>query len=261
MVGDEVTVHTLGGLCERFGLVVKHFEEDPPDPKTEKVEIPFGQDIDITDMLGEVAFSNRSMRIDFLALCGGEEFHALVSEVAGYLHGRRALFELSFDPGYYYEGRFTVTDVDYSDRRFGAFTLQVDVDPWKIQPDREYTFNAYPAVTKSFESGRKPARPEVTTQQDVYVTFAGDTETFPEGTHSSANLAFTWGTNVVTFQCKDWWFYQTGNTLVVNDEFISSDGEGIVILDDEVVRAFSSPVLTLDDDKQMVTVRYSWRDI
>lgn len=261
MVGDEVVFGTVP-LCATYNLVVKHFEEDPPDPKTEKVEIPFGEDVDITDAFGEVAFSNRSMTIDFLAMCGGDEFRALVSEIMAMLHGQRSTFELSQDPDYTYQGRFQMTDVDYSDSRFGSFSLEVDVDPWKIRPDREYTFNAYPAVTRTFESGRKTVRPEVTTLQDVYVTFKGETETFPEGTHSSVNLAFTWGSNPVTFRCKDWWFYQTGNTLVVNDPYISYEaGTETIVLADEIISAFSSPTLTLDDSKQMVTVRYSWRDI
>lgn len=261
MVGDEVTFGSIP-LCETYGLVVKHFEDEPPEPKTEVVEIPFGEDVDITDAFGEVNFSPYTMTIDFLALCGGDEFRELLSEIKARVHGQRSVFELSMDPGYTYQGRFKVTDPDYSDKHFGSFSLEVEVDPWKIKPDREYTFNAYPAVTRTFESGRKTVRPEVTTLQDVYVTFKGERETFPEGTHSSANLAFTWGTNSVTFQAKDWWFYQQGNTLVVNDPYISYDAETETItLADEIIEAFSSPVLTLDDSKQYVTVRYSWRDI
>lgn len=261
MVGDEVTFGSIP-LCKTYGLVVKHFEAEPPEPKTEVVEIPFGEDVDITDAFGEVAFSPYTMEIEFLALCGGDEFRGLVSEIMATVHGQRSTFELSNDPGYTYQGRFRVTDPDYSDKLFGAFTLEVDVDPWKIKPDREYTFNAYPAVMRTFESGRKTVRPEVTTKQDVYVTFKGKRETFPEGTHSSANLAFTWGMNTATFQCKDWWFYQTGNTLVVNDPYISYDkATETVTLADEIIKAFNPPVLTIDDSKQMVTVKYSWRDI
>ena len=261
MVGDEVTFGSTP-LCATFDLVVKHFEEDPPEPKTEVVEIPFGQDVDVTDAFGEIAFSNRTMTFEMLCLHGGDEFRRTVSDIMALLHGQRSTFEISQDPGYTYQGRFRVTEADYSDRRFGGLTIEVDVDPWKIRPSREYTFNAYPAVTRTFESGRKTVRPEVDTLQDVYVTFKDETETFPAGTHSSANLAFTWGSNEVTFRCKDWWFYQQGNTLVVNDPYISYEADTeTIVLADEIISAFSSPTLTLDDSKQMVTVRYSWRDI
>lgn len=261
MVGNEITVDGTP-LCSTYKLVIKHFESNPPEPKTEKVEIPFGEDIDITDAFGEIAFSNRTMTVDFLALCGGEEFYTLISTLTSTIHGKRLTFELSQDPGYTYQGRFSITDTDYSDSLFGSFTVEIDVDPWKIMPDRTYTFNAYPAVTKTFESGRKTVRPEVTTKQDVYVTFKGEKETFPSGTHSSANLVFTWGSNTATFQCKDWWFYQTGNTLVVNDPYISYDAATETItLADEIISSFKSPTLTLDDSKQMVTVHYQWRDI
>ena len=261
MVGDEVTINGID-MCSTYGLIIKHFEEEPPEPKTEVVEIPFGEDVDITDTFGEVNFSPYVMMIEFLALCGGDEFKALMSEVKAQFHGQRLTFALSWDPGYTYQGRFRVTDPDYSDKQFGAFTLEVDVDPWKIMPDRVYAFNAYPAVTKTFESGRKTVRPEVTTLQDVYVGFKGERETFPAGTHSSAHLAFTWGMNQVTFQAKDWWFFQQGNTLVVNDPYVSYDqATETITFADEIIEAFSSPTLTLDDSKQMVTVKYSWRDI
>lgn len=261
MVGDDVTIGSVA-LCKTYGLVVKHFEAEPPEPKTEVVKIPFGEDVDITDAFGEVAFSPYTMKIEFLALCGGDEFRRLVSEIMARFHGKRSTFELSNDPGYTYQGRFSVIEPNYSDSRFGTFALEIQVDPWKIKPDREYTFNAYPAITKAFDSGRKTVRPEVTTKQDVYVTFKGQRETFPEGTHSSANLVFTFGENAVTFQCKDWWFYQAGNTLVINDAYVSYDaGTETIVLADEIIKAFTSPTLVLDDDKQMVTVRYSWKDM
>ena len=261
MVGDDVIIDSVA-LCETYKLVIKHFEAEPPEPKTQVVEVPFGEDVDITDAFGNVAFSPYTMKIEFLALCGGNEFRQLMSEIMARFHGKRSTFELSNDPGYTYNGRFKVTDPDYSGKRFGTFTLDVQVDPWKLKPGREYTFNAYPAVKKQFESGRKVVRPEVTTKQDVYVTFKGMRETFSEGTHSSANLAFTWGMNEVAFQCKDWWFYQQGDTLVVNDPYISYDvATGTITLADEIIESFTSPVLTLDDSKQMVTVRYSWKDM
>ena len=261
MVGDDVIIDSVA-LCETYKLIVKHFEAEPPEPKTQVVEIPFGDDVDITDAFGDVAFSPYTMKIEFLALCGGDEFRRLVSEIMTRFHGKRSTFELLNDPGYTYNGRFKVTDPDYSNKMFGAFTLEVQVDPWKLKPDRVYTFNAYPSFMKIFESGRKTVRPEVTTLQNVYVTFKGMTETFTKGTHSSANLAFTWGMNKVAFQCKDWWFYRRGDTLVVNDPYITYDATtGTITLADEIIESFTSPVLTLDDSKQMVTVRYSWKDM
>ena len=261
MVGDEVTFGDVP-LCGTYGLVVKHFEEEPPEPKTEKVEIPFGEDVDITDAFGEVAFSNRSMTIDFLALCGGGKFRALMSEIMALLHGVRSTFELSQDPGYTYQGRFRVIDADYSDSRFGSLTLEVDVDPWKILPDREYTFSAYPAVVKQFESGRKPVRPEVTTQVRVMVTYNSVSEEFAPGTHSSANLSFRWGVQDVKFEALDWVFYQDGETMVFNDDLIEYDqGSSTITLEDEVIESLYQGWMTMDNSKQYVTVRYQWRDI
>ena len=263
MVGDEIT---FGGtpLCKTYNLIIAHFEEDPPDPKTEIVEIPFGQDIDITETFGSVNFSNRTQTIEFLALCGGSEFRSLMNEIFSLVHGVRSTYHLSIDPEYTYQGRWTITDQDFSDRKFGKFTIQIDCDPWKIRPDMVYTFNAAPSVTKQFESGRRDVRPSVTTKQDVYVTFKGTREKFETGTHSSSNLVFTWGTNEATFETPEWYFYQTGETLVVNDAYISYDrATQSIVLADEIIELFSSSkrTLTLDDDISTVTVRYEWRDV
>lgn len=255
---------TIGGkpLCEGYGLVLTSFSEDPPQPKTKKVEIPFGEDVDVTDAMGPVAFSNRAQRFELFSDLPAEGFAQLCSRILGELNGVMSDYRLSWDEGATYRGRWTVAETDYASPRCGRIALEVDVAPWKILPDREFTFNAYPAVTRSFESGRKDVRPEVTTLQDVVVTFKGVPETFPAGTHQSTNLAFAWGSNEATFECADWWFYQKGDTLVVNDPYISYDAEtGTIVLADEIIGAFDPPVLTLDDSRQMVTVRYQWRDL
>lgn len=249
-------------LCAEYGLILNRFEEEPPQPKTKKVEIPFGEDVDVTDAMGPVAFSNRTQRFRFFSHLPSAGFAAICSRMLGEINGRMADYQLSWDPGATYRGRWAVTDTDYTEHGCGWIEVEVDVAPWKILPDREFTFNAYPAVTRSFESGRKDVRPEVTTLQDVVVTFKGVPETFPAGTHQSTNLAFAWGSNEATFECADWWFYQKGDTLVVNDPYISYDAEtGTIVLADEIIGAFDPPVLTLDDSRQMVTVRYQWRDL
>ena len=255
---------TVGGvpICSEYGLALVSFEEVPPKPKTQKVEIPFGEDVDVTDAMGPVAFSNRTHRFVLFSDLRADEFSKLSSRIVGELNGKMATYELSWDEGATYRGRWAVTEVDYASPRCGKVTLEADVSPWKIRPDHEYTFSAYPAVTKVFESGRKDVRPTVETAQDVYVTFKGTRETFPKGAHSSSNLAFTWGTNEATFECADWYFYQQGSTLVVNDPYISYDPETeAVVLADEIIAGFASPTLTLDDSAQMVTVRYEWRDL
>ena len=261
MVGDEVT---FGGipLCETYGLIVAHFEENPPEPKTEVVEIPFGTDIDITEAIGPIAFSNRTQTIEFLALCGGEEFRELYSRLLNLLNGVRESYTLSFDPGYTYNGRWTVASADFTDAKFGKLTVQIDTDPWKISREMEYVFSAYPAVTKTFESGKRPVRPVVTTGQDVTVIFKGISEIFPEGSHTSNNLLFTFGQNEATFQAKEFFLYFTQNRLVVKDDYISYDSDTeSVVLDDEIISAFDTPTITLDDSKQLVKVTYTWSEL
>lgn len=81
-----------------------------PSQKTKYLEIP-GADgiIDLSDSLtGGPLFNNREGSITFYILNGYDTFKNIKQAVASYLHGKRLKMVLEEEPGYYYEGRFSV---------------------------------------------------------------------------------------------------------------------------------------------------------
>lgn len=82
-----------------------------PSQKTKYLEIP-GADgiIDLSDSLtGGPLFNNREGSITFYILNGYDTFKNIKLAVASYLHGKRLKMVLEEEPGYYYEGRFSVS--------------------------------------------------------------------------------------------------------------------------------------------------------
>lgn len=104
----------------------------PPSIRTKYVEIP-GMDgnIDITEVLtGRPSYNNRSGTMEFVTDVDFKQWHKLYSQIMNYLHGRRMRMILEDDPGYYYEGRFAVTQWK-SDKIWSTITISYDVGPWK----------------------------------------------------------------------------------------------------------------------------------
>ena len=106
---------------------------NPPQVKTAYVEVPGGDGIlDLTTALsGRPLYRNRSGSIEFIAENGFRDWAFLYSEIMAYLHGKRMRAVLEDDPGYYYEGRFTV-NAWKSDPNYSVITIDYDVGPYKI---------------------------------------------------------------------------------------------------------------------------------
>lgn len=188
---------TVGGvdICSRFGLVLTDESEfSPPEPKAHIVEVPGGgSDIDLTDSLGMVGYSNREHRI-VLATHDVSDFEMKKTEISNMLHGRRLEYQLSFDPGYTYTGRFSVSEYR---RYLGYATVSVDIsaDPWKSKGIQTYRIDAAGGKMFRFESGRKPVRPTIECSHPVRVTFEGKTTNLPSGTWRLNDVLFTEGWN------------------------------------------------------------------
>lgn len=117
----------------------------PPSVKTRYVEIP-GADgvIDLTDSLtGRPAYNNREGSIEFYVLNQYDlegpatyNWSDVYSEIMTYIHGKHMRMVLEDDPGYYYEGRFSVNSWK-TDRDRSTITIDYNVDPkkYRVIPD------------------------------------------------------------------------------------------------------------------------------
>lgn len=105
----------------------------PPSVKTKTVEIPGVHGVaDISEALtGYPVFGNRSGSLQFIV--DHEKWnawHITYATIANYLGGRRMKMILEDDPGYYYEGRFTMGGWQ-TGQNFSAVTINYDVYPFK----------------------------------------------------------------------------------------------------------------------------------
>lgn len=105
---------------------------NPPSVKTNLVSIPGGDgSLDLTTALtGRPTFENRKGSWTFAVQNGFKDWTALYSEIMVYLHGQKFRAILEDDPGYFYEGRFSV-NAWKSNKDYSEITIDYEVGPYK----------------------------------------------------------------------------------------------------------------------------------
>lgn len=213
---EFIKVQGLGDICELFQLTIENDEElNPPEPKTYTVDITGGNGvIDLTDALtGNTAYEQRKQT--FKLWYRGEDgtWEQAKTKVLNALHGRRLSYELSFDPGYVYTGRFnvlTTTRLGYGFRA-GEFELTITADPYKNKGTQAFKLNATGGKLYRFESGRRPVHPTIECSNVVYVrNDDGIEETVPSGTYRLNNVLFTEGVNEFYINTAKIWLVYWG---------------------------------------------------
>ena len=87
--------------------------------------------IDLTSILtGQPTFGNITGSIEFIFAPGFGRFEDIISEITAYLHGQRRQIILSDDPGYYYNGIFTIGSVR-SDAKLNSIVINYSLSPSK----------------------------------------------------------------------------------------------------------------------------------
>lgn len=112
----------------------------PPPVKTNIIDIPGSNGgLDLTDALnGYPVYENRKGSMEFIVLNKGgtpspkvdRRWEELYSEILNYLHGKKMRAILEDDPGWYYEGRFSVNEWT-SDKDWSRIVIDYDVYPYK----------------------------------------------------------------------------------------------------------------------------------
>lgn len=105
---------------------------NPPSVKENTVDIPGGDGVlDLTASLaGRPTYNNRTGSWTFYVQNGFKDWTVLYSEIMVYLHGQTFIAVLEDDPGYYYEGRFSVNSWK-SDKDYSQIVIDYNVGPYK----------------------------------------------------------------------------------------------------------------------------------
>lgn len=202
---------------------------NPPAPKTKYVDIP-GADwhLDMSTVLtGEIAYEARTGSFEFLVDNGqlseyrANKWSELYSQIMDYLHGRLTKAILEDDPGYYYEGRFSINQWK-SDPHNSKITINYTVSPYKFE--RFSALDEWEWDYFNFESGiirnykdlrvdgsltltvigkRMSVTPSFIVKSDdgngLKVKFKGVTYDLPDGTSRVVNIRTAEGENELEF--------------------------------------------------------------
>lgn len=173
-------------------------ELSPPEPKYDLVEIPGGDgSIDLTEATGDVRYSDRMMKFDFLMTGRTPDgIEVEKTDVSRKFHGVRSPFTLSFDPGYTYTGRASVTE--YPNAYHGAtMTLEITADPYKYGGRQTWYVNAAGGIAVIIPCGRRRWCPTFQVQRDTLVSHNGQGWLIPPGASKITDLYLDPGDNLL----------------------------------------------------------------
>ena len=202
---------------------------NPPSPKTKYVDIP-GSDwhLDLSTVLtGDIAYSGREGSLEFIVDNGQlsdynhTRWSLLYSEILDYLHGKFMKATLEDDPGFYYEGRFTVNQWK-SDPHNSKITIDYNVRPYKLESTSSLedwvwdSFNFEYGIIRDYRDlrvdgelefviiGRRMrVTPSFIVKSDdgkgLKVEFNGSTYDLPDGESRVINIQTVEGSNKLTF--------------------------------------------------------------
>lgn len=187
-----------------LNLVLSKVEVSPASPKTVYVDIP-GADgsLDLSEALGEVKFSDRTLKFTFTMHPGGDlseaAWEAKKTQVSNRLNGLACQITLDKDPGYYWQGRATV-DEYLSTKRLRQFVISAVVRPYKFKQEVTVVSTAISSqgTTVTLKNSRRPVCPAVScTNDNTKVVFDGATHVFSQGEHKNLGVRLVEGDNKV----------------------------------------------------------------
>lgn len=245
-------------LKTAYGLIYSSFEEELPEPKVIKVDIPAGLDLDITDALGLVGYHNGKHVLKFL-LYGDTESERLEKkrELIRDLHGKKADYTLSWDSGYTYTGRGKVS-IEHLFGNADLLTIEIDRNPWKVHTRDIIDLNAHPSVSYTMQGSARYHNIIAKLLQ------AGTTKIGSNAAVSRTAGAFiladdAYGDTNTTFTVSDWLMYVSGAELVVNESKFSMSGTNAVV--DASYTVTDENMAFPDEAKQHVTLYFYRYDL
>lgn len=196
----------VGGvdLTTEFQMIlIDGFVLNPPEPKFYMIDIPGGNGtIDLTEALGgDVSYKNREQEFTF-KLIYPDRFETMKTLVSNFLHGKYFEYQLTWDPGYTYRGRFQVVSYSHIAKakgKLGEIVIKTTSDPYKYKEDQILYVNGVGGKKVTCVSGRKPVRPIIQSARSVLVYWNGHSIQVPAGTHRLNDVLFHEGGNDIYF--------------------------------------------------------------
>lgn len=245
-------------LKTAYGLKYSSFEEELPEPKVIKVDIPAGIDLDISEALGVMGYHNGRHVLKFL-LYGDTQAERLQKkrEIVSKLHGVKANYSLSWDSGYTYNGRAEVS-VEHKFDNADVLTIEIDRNPWKTHSRESIDVNSHPTGTATLSGSKWYQTVDIILKAAATVKVgSGTAQSLEAGTHTLASRLD--GDTTITVTMSDWLMYVSGTNLVVNSDKFSVSGTNAVI--DSSYTVTNGNMVFADEANQHSTVRFYRKDL
>jgi len=244
-------------ICSEYGAVISTFAETLPEPKVIKVDIPAGADLDITEALGAMGYHNGTHTLGVLVKADTETARRnAVRAIVALLHGKRLDYQLTWDSGYTFTGRFAVA-VERRSPLASWLTITSDRSPWKRHSREQVIIDCHPSASYTLQGSERYHTLYVIMQQ-AGTTKVGDEAAVTRDAAGTYTLAAdVYGDTEVTVTVADWLMYVDEPNLKVKSGKISYSGTNAVI--DASYTVTSGNMVFPDADDQKVTVRfYRW---
>jgi len=203
----EFDVNTFGSGTSKntystWGLMLESVSIPMPEPQTNYIQIP-GRDgaLDLSEALtGSVNFNDRPVTMQFSILNTYDNWAALLTTIASYLHGKKYKMRLDIDLTFYYYGRFTV-DSSKSDEATSTIVITGIVEPYKYEVAiTSVTHNIAGSGVVNHVGLRMPTPVSITTPGAGWtVVFNGVTYTLASGLNVIPQIILVEGNNGMTF--------------------------------------------------------------
>lgn len=116
-----------------FGLILTELYIPEPEPKVNKINIPFASgSIDVTDATGTTPYNDREgLTFKFLLQDGTpQNWSKVIRDLSMYLHGQKMKMVTEYEPTFYYLVRLSVDTVK-SNKTYSEVVLKGSADPFK----------------------------------------------------------------------------------------------------------------------------------
>lgn len=249
------------------------FQEDMPEPKVFKVDIPAGKDLDITDSLGVVGYHDGRHVLKFLVYGNTEEDRLRIKRtLTALFHGKRGEYVLSWEPDRKYVGRaeisfehkFDNADVATVEITREPYSTQIDPDTGEVMRERvniNLKTSAADTVTHILSGSPRYHDVWLINRQPVTVySEATGTLTFEESdAHKIADDLY--GYTALRFRGTYWLFYIDGTNLVVNPQYYALSGNDVTIDGSGTYTITNGDIHFDNRGKQFVTLVYTRMDL
>lgn len=176
---------------EDYGSIMNYARITTPAVKENYVDVPGGDSsLDLTEAVSGVTFSDGQISFKFTFF--GEESR---SRMKNDLHGRKLKIILEREPEYYYDGRLSCRDGDYTGK---IYELYIDARVAPYKQERQMTVHME-EITSAKEiilvNDRMPSMPSITVSGSIGITYNNYSFRLTDGTYAIPEITLSGGIN------------------------------------------------------------------